>query len=146
MKIIFIKDVPKTGRKYEIKEVASGFGRHLVSSGAAEVATPETIARIERKRSTDVTQKQVHADLVKKNIENINGTKVVLKGKANEKGHLFAAIHKDEIITELKRTTRLDMDPSFMLLEKPLKEVGVHIIPISVDGHDANLTVIIEAL
>lgn len=146
MKIIFTKDIPRTGRKYEVKEVASGYGRHLVSSGVAEIATPETIARLERKRATDTTQKQVHADLLLKNLADINETKITLKGKANEKGHLFAAIHKEEIITELKRATRLDMDPSFMRLEKPLKEIGTHTIPVEVGGSQAVLTVVIESL
>lgn len=146
MKIIFTKDVARTGRRYEIKEVANGYGRHLVSSGVAEIATPETVARIERKRSTDTTQKKVHADLLLKNLSDINGTTITLRGKANEKGHLFASIHKEEIIAELKRTTRLDMDPSFIMLDKPLKETGTHALPIVVDGHEATLTVIVEAL
>lgn len=146
MKIIFTKDVARTGRRYEIKEVANGYGRHLVASGVAEIATPETVARIERKRSTDMTQKKVHSDLLLKNLANINEATVALRGKANEKGHLFASIHKEEIIAELKRSTRLDMDPSFMVLEKPLKETGTHSITIKVDGSEAVLTVIVEAL
>lgn len=146
MKIIFTKDVARTGRRYEIKEVANGYGRHLVASGVAEIATPEAVARIERKRSTDMTQKKVHSDLLLKNLANINEATVTLRGKANEKGHLFASIHKEEIIAELKRSTRLDMDPSFMVLEKPLKETGTHSITIKVDGSEAVLTVIVEAL
>lgn len=146
MKIIFTKDVARTGRRYEIKEVANGYGRHLVASGVAEMASPETVARIERKRSTDMTQKKVHSDLLLKNLADINGTTVTLRGKANEKGHLFASIHKEEIIAELKRSTRLDMDPSFLLLEKPLKETGVHSLTVKVDGSEATLTVIVEAL
>lgn len=145
MKIIFTKDVARTGRKYEIKEVANGYGRHLVASGVAEIATPEVVARIERKRATDMTQKKVHADLLLKNLADINGTTLTLHGKANDKGHLFASIHKEEIIAELKRATRLDMDPSFMDLEKPLKELGTHNITINVDGQTATLTVVVEA-
>ena len=146
MKIIFLKDIARIGRRYEVKEVANGYGRHLVSSGVAEIATPETIARIERKRATDTTQKKVHADLLLKNLEAITGAQITLRGKANEKGHLFASIHKEEIVAELKRATRLDMDPSFLLLDKPLKETGTHSIAIKVDGSEATLTVVVEAL
>lgn len=144
MKIIFLKDVARIGRKYEIKEVASGYGRHLIATGVAEEATPAVVARIERKRATDTTQKKVHADLLLKNLEAINGTTITLTGKANEVGHLFASIHKEEILAELKKETRLDMDPSFLILEKPIKVTGPHKIPVVVEDKEATLTLIVK--
>ncbi|MFZ2832277.1 MAG: bL9 family ribosomal protein, partial [Minisyncoccia bacterium] len=60
MKIIFLKDVPRVGKKYEVKDVADGYGRHLVTQKIAEPATKESIARIQNKMATDATMKKVH--------------------------------------------------------------------------------------
>lgn len=146
MKIIFLKDIAKTGRKYEIKDLADGYAKHLIATHAAEQATPATLARIERRRATEMTQKKVHEDLVLKNLEGIANASITLRGKANDRGHLFASIHKDEIIDELKKTTRLDMHPDFIILDKPLKEVGTFEIPIEAAGKTAVLKVTVEAL
>ncbi len=146
MKIIFLKDVPRIGRKYDVKEVADGYGRHLVAQKVAEIATKESIATLEKKKSTDATLKKVHADLLAKNLDVINGTTVTLRGKANEKGHLFASIHKEEILAELKRATHLDMNPDYVSLSKPLKELGSFEIPVNIGKDRAVFTLIIEAL
>ena len=146
MKIIFLKDAPRIGRKYEIKEVPDGYGRYLVLQKIVEVATEESIARIEKRKSTDATTKKVHADLLMKNLEDLGGTTITLRGKANEKGHLFASIHKDEILTELKRATNLGMNPDYIILDKPLKEVGSFEIPVVIQKHRAVFTVIVEAI
>lgn len=146
MKIIFLKDVPRVGKKYEVKEVAAGFGRHLIMLRSAEMATPEAVIRIERKASTDATQKKVHSELLLKNLDTVNGTSITIQGKANEKGHLFASIHKEEILAELKRATRLEMNADYLVLDHPLKTLGVHEVQISVNGKSVPFTVVVEEL
>lgn len=146
MKIIFLKDVPRIGRKYEVKEVADGYGRHLLSSKCAEIATKDSMARVEKKMLVDAAQKKVHEDLLLKNLEALNGTTVTLSRKSNAKGHLFASIHKAEILEELKRVTRLDMHPDYVVLEKPIKELGMHEVPVTIGKHKASFKVVVEAL
>lgn len=146
MKIIFLKDIPKVGKKYEVKEVADGYGRHMITKGFAELATKETIARIEKKMLINASQKKVHEELLLKTLESLDGVTITLYGKANEKGHLFASIHKEEILSELKRTTRLDMHPDYVVLDRPLKELGTYQIPINIAKHRAVFTVVVEAL
>jgi len=144
MKIIFLKDIPKIGKKYEVKEVTDGYGRHIVSKGFAEPATKEVLARVEKKMLTDASQKKVHEELLLKTLENLDGTTVTLRGKANEKGHLFASIHKEEILAELKRSTRLDMHPDYIILDRPLKEVGVYEIPVVIEKNRVTFMVVVE--
>lgn len=144
MKIIFLKDVPRIGKKYEVKEVANGYGRHLIATRVAELATPETVSRIEKKVAVDASQRKVHSDLLLKSLEGLSGVTIALKGKTNEQGHLFASIHKEEILTELKRATHLDMHPDYLILERPLKALGTYEIPVSVEGKHASFTVVVE--
>ena len=146
MKIILLKDVPRIGRKYEVKEVADGYGRHLIAQKFAEMATKDSLISIENKKSTDATLKKVHADLLIKNLDALNSVTITLYGKANEKGHLFASIHKDEILTELKRVRHLDMNPAYVTLDKPIKELGTYEVPVDIDKHRAVFTVVIEGI
>ncbi|OIP65881.1 MAG: 50S ribosomal protein L9 [Candidatus Yonathbacteria bacterium CG10_big_fil_rev_8_21_14_0_10_43_136] len=144
MKIVFLKDIPRVGKKYEVKEVADGYGRHLVAQKLAEPATKEVLARIQGRMATDATLKKVHTELLMKNLEALGGTTITLKGKANEKGHLFASIHKEEVLAELKRSTHLDMHPDYVILDRPLKELGTYQIPVVIEKNRVTFTVIIE--
>jgi len=146
MKIIFLKDIPRIGKKYETKEVADGYGRHLVMQKIAEPATTETLARIEKKMATDATLKKVHTDLLMKNLNGISGAKITLRGKANEKGHLFASIHKDEVLAELKQGAHLSMHPDYVILDRPIKEVGIYEVPVVIEKNRVTFTVVVEAL
>lgn len=146
MKIIFLKDVPRVGKKYEVKEVADGYGRHLVTQKLAEPATKEVLARIQNKMATDATLKKVHTDLLMKNLESLAGSTITLRGKANEKGHLFASIHKEEVLAELKRTTHLDMNPDYVILDRPLKEIGTYEVPVVVEKNRVTFTVVVESV
>lgn len=146
MKIIFLKDIPRIGKKYETKEVADGYGRHLVVQKLAEPATKETVARIQSKMATDATMKKVHTELLMKNLESLSGAKITLKGKANEKGHLFASIHKDEVLAELKRSAHLDMNPDYVILNRPLKELGTYEIPVVIEKNRVTFTVVVDGI
>jgi large subunit ribosomal protein L9 len=48
MKVILLKDVAGVGKKFEIKEVKSGYGRNfLVQRGLAQPATKEALLWVE---------------------------------------------------------------------------------------------------
>ena len=66
--------------------------------------------------------------------------------KANEKGHLFAGIHKEQIIPEIKRQAKIDMLPEFIILEKPVKEVGEHEISVKVADKTVKFKLIVKSL
>ena len=146
MRIIFLKDIPRIGKKYETKEVADGYGRHLVAQKLAEPATKETLARIQNKMVADATMKKVHTDLLMKNLEALGGTTITLRGKANEKGHLFASIHKEEVLAELKHSAHLDMNPDYVILDRPLKELGTYEVPVVIEKNRVTFAVVVEAI
>lgn len=144
MKIIFLKDVPRIGRKYEIKEVADGYGRHLVAQKVAEIATQETLSRIEQKKIAQVDQKKETEKVLNKALAVLHGAEIMLRGKANEKGHLFASIHKEEVRAEIKRVYHIDLGPEHLVLEKPFKELGTFEVPVVIGAGRAILKVVVE--
>lgn len=145
MKIIFLKDVPRIAKKYDIKDVADGHGRHLIMQKVAELATKEALTRIETKKLADVSQKKMNEELLMKTLATLDGASITFFGKANEKGHLFASIHREEVLAELKRALRIDLHPDYLVLDKPLKELGEFQIPVVVGKSRAVLTVNVQA-
>lgn len=146
MKIVFLKDIPRIGKKYGVKEVADGYGRHLVSQKLAEPATKEVLARIQGKMATDATMKKVHTELLMKNLEALSEATITLHGKANEKGHLFASIHKEEVLAELKRSAHIEMHPDYVILDRPLKELGTYEIPVVIEKNRVTFKVVVETM
>ncbi len=145
MKVILLKDVLKVGQKYDIKEVSSGFANNfLFPQKLAEVATKKALARLENRTRAIDTEKNIQSDLLAKNIEDLNGTKIVMQEKANEQGHLFAGIHKDEIIPEIKKQTQLEVEAEMIELEEPIKELGEYKLVVARGDKKATFTLIVE--
>ena len=146
MKIILLKDVAKVGRRYEIRDISDGYAVNLlIPNGLAISATPTALKRIEKEKEKEDIEKKVHFDLLIKNLKDLEGITLTIVGKANEKGHLFAGLHREDIAKELEKQTRLQIDPSFINLEHPIKEVGEHTIEVKEAGKSAKFKVLIEA-
>ena len=146
MKVILIKDVPKVGQRYDIKDVAEGFALNmLIPRGLAEVATPNAVKKVKEMRRNDLTQKKMEEELLVKSLENLKNLTVTLKEKANDKGHLFAGITKEMLAGEILKISRLNINPEFIKLVKPIKEVGEHKVLVEVMGRSVEFTVKIEA-
>lgn len=146
MKVILLKDIPKVGKKFDIKEVADGFALNLlIPRGSAQIATANALKNIEVLKARDSMEKKIQGDLLVKSLETIKTLALNLKEKANEKGHLFAGVTKERLAEELVKVARLNIDPELIKLDKPLKEVGEHTVTIEAEGKKAEFTVVIEA-
>ncbi len=140
-------DVPKLGHKYDVKDVSSGHALNfLVPKGLAEVATERALARVKLLREQTVAERKIMDDILMKNMKSLSDATIVMKAKTNEKGHLFAGIHKAELIPEIKKQTGIDMTAKHLVLEKPIKEVGEHTIEVKVGEVSGNFKVVIEGL
>jgi large subunit ribosomal protein L9 len=146
MKVILLHDVRKVGKKYEIKNVADGYALNfLIPRKLAEVATPQAERKVNTLKAQDEVQRKIQEDLLKKNLKEIEKATIEVKEKVNEKGHLFAGIHKEEIVRELKVQAHLDINPDFVVLEKPIKELGDHKIEVKAGDSVAHFTVRVAA-
>lgn len=134
MKIILLKDIPKLGHRYEVRDVSDGHAINLlIPQGSAVTATASALKKYEILRKAAETERKIHEDLLVKNLVDLDGKTITIKGKTNEQGHLFAGLHKAEIAAEIKKQTELDIDPTFIQLENPLKQVGEYTIEVT--GH-----------
>jgi|SRR3989344_8905016 len=133
MKVIFLHDVPRVGRKHDVKEVNDGYAMNfLFPRKLAVLATPKALAELERRKKEITIEREVQEDLLLKNLEEIKGKVITIKAKADEKGHLFSAIHPKAIVEAMKSEHRADISEESIVLEKPVKEVGEFDIQIKV--------------
>lgn len=146
MKIILLKDIPKVGRKYEMKDISDGYALNLlIPKGLAIAATKDAIKRVDLEKSRDEGEKRVHQELLLKNLAELAGVTISMIEKANEKGHLFAGVHKLEIIPAIQKQTRLQIDAEHIVLDKPIKEIGMHEIQVRVGDKSIKFNLDIKA-
>lgn len=146
MKIILIKDVKEIGKKHDIKTVADGYAlNYLIPNGLAEIASVQALGRVELELKREAGERKVKEDLLVKNLKSIHDVIVNVVAGANEKGHLFAGIHKEEIVKIVKQETEVDLLPEFIILEKPIKSVGEFPIDIKVQGKSATFKLTVKA-
>jgi large subunit ribosomal protein L9 len=145
MKIILLKDVAKLGKKYEVKTVSDGHAINmLIPQKAAIAATPDALKRLESERAKADGERKIQEELLVKNIEGLKDITLTIVGKANEKGHLFAGLHKEAIAAEIEKQTRLVIAPSFIQLEHPLKTTGEHVIEVKAAGKSVKIKIVIS--
>mgnify|MGYP003424911185 CR=1 FL=1 len=137
MKIILLKDIAKVGKRYEVKEISDGYAQNmLIPKGLAIAATPDALKRVDLEKARDEGEKKVHLELLHKNLKDLDGVTVSIAERANEKGHLFAAIHKQ---------TRIQIAPEHIMLDKHIKEVGAHVVEVKAGDKSIKFTLDIKA-
>jgi len=147
MRVIFLQDIPRVGRKHDIKEISDGYAvNFLLPKKLAVLATPKAIAELEMRKKEIAIEREVQESLLLKNLEEIKGKSIAIKAKANDQGHLFSAIHKKEIIQIMQEQNHANIGEEFIVLEKPIKEVGEFEIPILIKGKKSSFKLVVEKI
>ena len=132
MKIILLTDVAKIGRKYDIKEVSSGYAQNfLFPKKLAELASDSKVKNAYILKKRGEAEQKIKEALLAKDMSSLQKVKISMSLRANEQGHLFQGIHKDEIAEALREETRIDINADMIELEHPIKSVGDHEIRVS---------------
>lgn len=147
MKVIFLKDVPRVGKRNDVKEVNDGYAMNfLIPKKLAELATVKAINALEQQKKEMILERTMAEQALIKIMNEIKDKEVTIKGKANEIGHLFSAIHKKEIVEALKREHKIEINEDFLDLEKPLKETGEFEITVKVKGKKTTFKVVVSKI
>lgn len=139
MKIVLLKDIHGIGKKYDTVTVADGFAlNNLIPKKQAEFATDSVVLKYTKLKEAEGEHRKAKEEEVLKDIQNIIAKTYEIKVKANEQGHLFAALHKDQIADVI------GIDSHFVNLNKNIKEVGEHEVEVKVQ--DKVFTVKLEVI
>lgn len=133
MRVLFLRDVPKVGKKGETKEIADGYARNfLLPRKWAEPATDANVARVAAERSRAHAMEAMRVELLEKALGELSEKTITLATKANEHGHLFASIGKDEVVAAVRAQTGTELADKHLDLPQPIKMVGSFMIPVAV--------------
>lgn len=140
MKVVLLKDVKDTGRAGSIIECADGHGLNfLIPRGLAAPATAANVKQAEMRSGQALARKELDVKLVEERIAALAEERIVIRKKANEKGHLYDAVDAAEIA----EATNLPVEA--IRIEKPFKDLGTHDVAVSVGESFGKISIVVEA-
>ncbi len=145
MKIILTKDVKGIGHMHDAVDAADGYAlNYLIPRNLAVAATPSARTEAEARRKQARARKELDEKLLAQNIAALAEARLVVRARANEKGHLYDAVGEPEI-RKAAAESRIDLPEGALKLEKPLKELGTFAIPVSAGEAFGTVSVTVEA-
>lgn len=146
MKVILLQDIAGLGRKLDTKNVSDGHALNkLIPQGLVREATASALKQAHIEKTRMEAEHKIREDLLLKNLSAVEGKSIHISAKANEQGHLFAAIHEGDIVKQLKAELHVDARTDFIQLSEHIKTVGEHAVDIDVQGKKTRFTLIVEA-
>jgi large subunit ribosomal protein L9 len=131
MKLILTKDVPDLGIKGDVVDVSAGYGRnYLVPKSLAVKATQGAVRQAESMRlarEESVLRERADADAL---AHSLSGSRVVVAARASDEGKLFGSIGTANVAAAITKFTGIDVDRSIVMMDDPIKEIGLHEIPL----------------
>jgi large subunit ribosomal protein L9 len=133
MKVILRQNVPDLGKAGQTVNVKSGYGRNfLVPRNLAIVATKanlKAIGEIDKQNKIRERKQRREAERLKDRIEKLSLTSEVLVG---EEDKIFGSVTAQNVM-ELLQNQGIILDKRNILLEDPIKSLGVYTVPIKID-------------
>lgn len=146
MQVVLTKDVKGIGHAFDTVLVADGHAlNYLIPRNLAKAATPQAKQEAELRLKQRADRAALDASLLAQNIATLAEARIVIRAKANEKGHLYDAIGKREIAQAAKEQAHVDISEDALKLEKPIKALGTFDIPVASAETFGTFSITIEA-
>jgi len=146
MKVILLQDVPKVGKRFDIKTVSNGYGLNaLIPQGKATVATEYAVARIEQQKEAAREAQETHDQKILETHQSLQDKIIHLTYNANEKGHLFQAIHESDVADAIMKEFDITVTPQEISFAKEIKSIGTHTVHLTAGQTRTPVTLEIQA-
>lgn len=127
MKVILLKDIPKIGKKNDIKDLSDGFAQNmLINKGLAVRASSQEVAKlqhqVEQEENRILKDKIEFSEMAK----NLMKADIVLYANANDKGSLFKSVSKKDIQKAILDSTNYKVKEELIFDDHKIKSIGTH--------------------
>lgn len=141
MKVILLQDVARIGRKGSIVEVPDGFAQNkLIPKKMAEPATPINLKKAEKTQATAVAQQGAAIEKFEQAAASLREKLVSIKVQANEQGHLFKAVHEEDIAAAAA-SVGIFVDAAMIRIPVQIKSLGKHDVQLALKNKQSTFTV-----
>lgn len=136
MKVILREGVETLGEAGEVVVVRPGYARNfLLPRGIAYEATPANLRRLEREREQAEEEARRLGLEAKRRAAELERVALTFHARAGEESRLFGSITSADIAAALaEQGLDFEIDRKDILLEEPIKDLGVYDIPVKLHG------------
>ena len=147
MKVILLENLKRVGSIGEIIDVKRGFARNfLIVNKKALYASKENISKVEKIKADLAKKDNEKKKEAKKNLEQINKKKYIIKKLSTENKELYGSVRPTEIAKLIHQNDKLNIKPSMIQPIKDIKSIGEFKVKISLHSEvDAEITIIVES-
>ncbi len=132
MKIILKKDVENIGKTGDVVSVKDGYARnYLIPKDFAIKATRSNMKIVEELQANVARKANKAETAAKGTAKKLQDISVTATVKVGEDDKLFGAVTA-QIIAELVAEKGIELDKHNILLDEPIKELGVFDVPVKV--------------
>ncbi len=130
MRIILRESVKGLGETGEIKEVKKGYANnYLFPRKLAYPATEKYLKIIENEKRAKEKEKERKEKELNELKEKLNNVSCTIAMKVGEDEKLFGSVTSQHIVEKLKEQG-INIDKKSIILEEPIKKLGVYHIPV----------------
>lgn len=144
MEIILIKDIPKLGKKYEVKTVRDGYARNfLLPQKFAVLKNAMSVKNLESMKQAELIKRDLAEKEIIAIIKALKGKEFITREKANEDGELFGSVSAQKISENLKKEG-FNISEEYISLEHNIKHLGEYDIEIKVGDNNGKFKLKVE--
>ena len=111
MKVIFLQDVKKLGKKGDVIEASDGYARnYLFPKKLATEATANELHVLNAKKENERKKKLAELEEAQKLAAELKGKEVTIEAKAGDGGRLFGAITNKDVAEAINSKFNLSID------------------------------------
>lgn len=135
MKVIFLKSVPRVGKEGDVKDVADGYAKYLLTNKLATEATAHALSIHKKKVEEAKIKKDGEESFAKELATKVKNLTIEISSNANHKGNLYKSIHGKDIAQELTKKVIISV-PENLIEEVSIKNKGLHEVGLVYKGHE----------
>ncbi|MBU0278597.1 MULTISPECIES: 50S ribosomal protein L9 [unclassified Gemella] len=124
MKVIFIEDVKGKGKKGEVKEIADGYAKFLLSNKKVLEANNANMAVLRGQQQRKEKDKAEELAKAKEVAEKLSKLEIKILVKAGEGGRLFGSVSSKQVAEELRKQHDLKVDKKKIELPYGIQSLG----------------------
>ena len=124
MKVIFIKDLKKQGKKNEIKEVSDGYAtNYLIKNGYAVKYTKSSSDRLDNELEDNKKNEEKNVKIANEIKSKLEKEKIVFDVKAGNDGKVFGSISSKQICEKLNELG-YNVNKKMLISDENLSSLG----------------------